>query len=187
MAVILRDNKSIIDQNIMTNYVMATKKWVETFVIRHNLCPFAKKPHLQNTIRYEVYEGTDWEEMGIILQNECIFLKHMPKSTVETTILIIPNALNDFNDYLDFLAFANRLIFALGLDGTLQIASFHPDYQFDGTDREDVTNKTNQSPFPILHLLREESVAAALAHYEAPESIPEKNIATMRQLFGDGH
>ena len=103
----------------MTNYVEATKKWIETFVIRHNLCPFAKKPYLQNTIRYEVYEGTDWEALGIILQNESLFLKNTPKSTTETTILIIPNALNDFNDYLDFLAFANRLIFALGLDGTL--------------------------------------------------------------------
>ena len=105
-----------------------------------------------------MYEGLDWEELGIILQNESLFLKNSPKSTTETTILIIPNALNDFNDYLDFLAFANRLIFALGLDGALQIASFHPDYQFDGTTKADVTNKTNQSPFPLLHLLREESV-----------------------------
>lgn len=167
----------------MTNYLTATKKWVETFVIKHNLCPFAKKPFLQNTIRYEVYEGIDWEELGIIFQNECLTLKNTPKSTTETTILIIPNALNDFNDYLDFLAFANRLIFALRLDGELQIASFHPDYQFDGTTKEDVTNKTNRSPFPLFHLLREESVAAALAHYEEPESIPERNMETMRRLF----
>ncbi|MFK7979239.1 MAG: DUF1415 domain-containing protein [Saprospiraceae bacterium] len=169
----------------MTNYVETTKKWINTFVIQHNLCPFAKKPYLQNTIRYEVYEGMDWEELGIILQNESLFLKNTAKSTIETTILIIPNALNDFNDYLDFLAFANRLIFALGLDGALQIASFHPDYQFDGTTKEDVTNKTNQSPFPLLHLLREESVEHALAHYKEPESIPERNMETMRQLFED--
>ncbi len=167
----------------MTNYVEVTKKWIETFVIQHNLCPFAKKPYLQNTIRYEVYEGMDWEELGIILQNECLYLKNSPKSTVETTILIIPHALNDFNDYLDFLAFANRLIFALRLDGELQIASFHPDYQFDGTTKEDVTNHTNRSPFPLLHLLREESVEVALAHYSEPESIPKRNMETMRQLF----
>ena len=171
----------------MTNYVATTKNWINTFVIRHNLCPFAKKPYLQNTIRYEVYEGTDWEELGIILQNESLYLKNTPKSTVETTVLIIPNALDDFNDYLDFLAFANRLIFALNLDGVLQIASFHPDYQFYGTAKEDVTNKTNQAPFPLLHLLREESVAAAVAHYTEPASIPERNVETMRQLFGDSH
>jgi len=169
----------------MTNYVEPTKKWINTFVIQHQLCPFAKKPYLQNTIRYEVYEGTDWEELGIILQNESLFLKNTPKSTTETTILIIPNALNDFNDYLDFLAFANRLIFALGLDHALQIASFHPDYQFDGTDKAEVTNKTNQSPFPLLHLLREESVETALAHYAEPESIPVRNMETMRRVFGN--
>ena len=167
----------------MTDYIEATKKWIETFVIRHNLCPFAKKTYLQNTIRYEVYEGVDWEELGIILQNEALFLKNTSKLTTETTILIIPNALNDFNDYLDFLAYANRLIFALDLDGVLQIASFHPDYQFDGTEMEDVTNYTNRSPFPLLHLLREESVETALRHYEEPESIPERNMETMQRIF----
>lgn len=167
----------------MSNYIADTKKWIETFVIQHNLCPFAKKPYLQNTIRYEIYEGTDWEELGIRFQNEALYLKNTPKSTTETTILIIPNALNDFNDYLDFLAFANRLIFALRLDGVLQIASFHPDYQFDGTTKEDVTNFTNRSPFPLLHLLRAESVEGALAHYAEPESIPERNMETMRRLF----
>jgi len=159
--------------------------WMERFVIRHNLCPFAKKPYLQNTIRYELYEGTNWEELGIVVQKECLFLKNTPKSTIETTIIIIPNALNDFNDYLDYLDFVNRLIFALRLDGVLQIASFHPDYQFDGTTIEDVTNFTNRSPFPLLHLLREESIEAALAHYKEPESIPERNMETMRRLFNN--
>lgn len=167
----------------MTDYIASTKKWIETFVIQHNLCPFAKKPFLKNTIRYEVYEGTDWEELGIILQDECLFLKNTPKSSTETTILIIPNALNDFNEYLDYLDFANRLIFALRLDSVLQIASFHPDYQFDGTTKAAVTNYTNRSPFPLLHLLREESVEAALVHYEEPESIPDRNMETMRRLF----
>ena len=171
----------------MTNYIADTKKWVERFVIQHNLCPFAKKPYIQNTIRYELFEGTDWEELGIILQNECLFLINTPKSTTETTILIIPNALNDFNDYLDYLDFANRLIFALRLDGVLQIASFHPDYQFDGTTKADVTNYTNRSPFPLLHLLRAESVETSLAHYEEPESIPKRNMKMMRRLFKNSH
>lgn len=138
---------------------------------------------MQNTIRYVVYEGTDWEELGLTLQKELAHLKNTPKTTTETTIIIIPNTLNDFNDYLDYLAFANRLIFALRLDGVVQIASFHPDYQFAETQFDDVTNKTNRSPFPLLHLLREESVEQALAHYEEPESIPEKNMETMRRIF----
>ncbi len=168
------------------DYQKITKDWINDFVIRYNLCPFAKKPFVQNTIRYALYEGTNWEALALLLQKEATFLNNTPNSSTETTIIIIPNTLNDFNDYLDFLAFANRLIFALRLDGVLQIASFHPDYQFDGTDKNDVTNHTNRSPFPLLHLLREESVEQALAHYEEPESIPERNMATMRRVFGKG-
>jgi len=166
-----------------TDYQKITKNWINDFVIRYNLCPFAKKPFVQNTIRYALYEGTDWEELALLFQTEATFLENAPNSSTETTIIIIPNALNDFNDYLDFLAFANRLIFALRLDGLLQIASFHPDYQFDGTKKMDVTNYTNRSPFPLLHLLREESVEQALEHYEEPDTIPERNMETMRRVF----
>ena len=164
-------------------YQKITKNWINDFVIHYNLCPFAKKPFVQNTIRYALYEGVDWEELGLLFQREATFLKNTSNSSTETTIIIVPNALNDFNDYLDFLAFANRLIFALRLEGVLQIASFHPDYQFDGTTKEEVTNKTNQAPFPLIHLLRESSVEEALAHYDEPESIPERNMETMRRVF----
>ena len=167
-------------------YQKITKNWINDFVIHYNLCPFAKKPFVQNTIRYALYEGVDWEELGLLFQREATFLENTPNSSTETTIIIVPNALNDFNDYLDFLAFANRLIFALRLEGELQIASFHPDYQFDGTEKMDVTNYTNRSPFPLFHLLKEDSVEQALAHYEEPESIPERNMETMRRVFGEG-
>ncbi len=167
------------------DYQKITKDWIHDFVIRHNLCPFAKKPFVQNTIRYALYEGTDWEALALLFQKEATFLKNSANSSTETTIIIIPNALNGFNDYLDFLAFANRLIFALRLEGELQIASFHPDYQFDGTEKMDVTNHTNRSPFPLLHLLKEESVTQALAHYDEPESIPERNMETMKRVFGE--
>ena len=166
------------------DYLKTTKDWIRNFVIYYNLCPFAKKPFLQNAIRYSLYEGSDWEALALLFQKEANFLINIDNSSIETTIIIIPNALDDFNDYLDFLAFANRLIFALRLEGELQIASFHPDYQFDGTEKNEVTNYTNRSPFPLLHLLREESVEQALEHYEAPESIPERNMETMRRAFG---
>lgn len=169
----------------MNRFIEQTKNWIESFVIQYNLCPFAKKPFVQDTIRYVVYEGEDWEELGLIVQNELEYLEKAPKNTTETTIIIIPNALNDFNDYLDYLAFTNRLIFALRLDGVVQIASFHPDYQFAETEHPDVTNLTNRSPFPLLHLLREESIEQALEHYEEPESIPDRNMETMRRLFGE--
>jgi len=167
----------------VNRFINQTKDWIESFVIQHNLCPFAKKPFVQDTIRYVVYEGTDWEELGLIVQKALKNLENTPQTTIETAIIIIPNALNDFNDYLDYLAFANRLIFALRLDGVVQIASFHPDYQFAETEHSDVTNLTNRSPFPLLHLLREESIEQALEHYEEPESIPERNMQTMRRLF----
>ncbi len=167
----------------MNKFIEQTKSWIASFVIQHNLCPFAKKPFVQDTIRYVVYEGEDWEELGLVVQKELEYLEKTPKNTTETTIIIIPTALSDFNDYLDYLAFANRLIFALRLDGVVQIASFHPDYQFAETAHSDVTNLTNRSPFPLLHLLREESIEEALEHYDEPESIPERNMETMRRLY----
>ena len=165
------------------DYLQHTKDWIQTFVIQYNLCPFAKKPFVQNKINYTLYEGSELEDLGVLLQRELLFLEKAPINEIETTIMILPNILNDFNDYLSFLAFANRLIFALRLEGVLQIASFHPNYQFDGTTKEEVTNKTNQAPFPLIHLLRESSVEEALAHYDEPESIPERNMETMRRVF----
>lgn len=187
------DEKVVIFPKVFTiytfnvkNYIQETKNWIDSFVIQYDLCPFAKKPFVQDTIRYVLYEGLDWEDLGHLMQKELLLLKNTPKTTTETTILIIASCLNDFNDYLDYLAFVNKLIFALHLEGVIQIASFHPDYQFEGTDEKEVTNYTNRSPFPIFHLLREESIETALAYYENPESIPERNMKRMKELRRKG-
>ena len=167
------------------NFIEITRKWIASFVVRYQLCPFAKHPLVNDTIRFVVYEGTEEEELITCLKEELEKLSTVSPSEVETTILIHPNVLNNFYSYNDFLTIADQLIFALDLEGILQIASFHPRYQFGGTTEEEVTNYTNRSPFPMLHLLREESVEAALYHYEAAESIPEKNMERMRKLGRD--
>ena len=167
------------------NFIEITRKWIASFVVRYHLCPFAKHPLVNDKIHYVVYEGTDIEELISYLKEALEMLSKESPSVVETTFLIHPNILNNFYSYNDFLTIADQLIFALDLEGILQIASFHPKYQFGGTTEEDVTNYTNRSPFPMLHLLREESVEAALENYEDAESIPEKNMDTMQKLGKD--
>ena len=166
--------------------IQTVKNWIANFIIQYNLCPFAKKPFVQNKISYIVYESEDLEELATILQQTFTDLQTISRSSLETTIIILPNLLQNFNDYLAFLEVANRLIFALRLEGIIQIASFHPNYQFAGTNKEDVTNYTNRSPFPLIHLLREDSVTEAVTHYEDIEEIPERNMELMRQLRKDG-
>jgi hypothetical protein len=164
------------------NYIEKTKNWIQSFIIHYNLCPFAKKPFNQDRIRYRLYEGRDLSELMEILQQELLHLESTDRKVTETSILIFPNVLIDFSAYLDYLELANDLIFALHLEDLFQIASFHPDYQFDGTAENDVTNYTNRSPFPLFHLIREASITEALTHFEAPEKIPERNKLLMEQL-----
>ncbi len=159
-----------------------TKHWISSFVVKLNLCPFAAYPLQNDQIRYVVYGGEDLGDLVNLLDKELKLLQYSDNKEIETTLIIHPKVLNDFFDYNDFLAVANQRIFALELEGELQIASFHPDYQFGGTDKDDVTNYTNRSPYPMLHLLREESIEVALEHYEAPEHIPENNMITMQKL-----
>jgi len=168
-----------------SDYIEHTQKWLHSFVIQYNLCPFAKKPFVQEKIRYRLFAQKDWRTLLLSLKEELLFLTETPRTAVETSIIIVPNMLGDFSDYLDFLELANDLIFALRLDGDLQIASFHPDYQFDGNNREDVANYTNRSPFPLFHLLREESVSEAVDQYGDTAVIPLRNIETMKKLGKD--
>ncbi len=164
------------------NYIVQTKNWINDFVVQLNLCPFAQHPYKNDRIRYVVYEGRDLEEFIEVLRDELLYIQKTPAKAVETTLLIHPNLLLDFLDYNDFLDVANHLIFALQLDGLVQIASFHPAYQFAGTRVEEVTNYTNRSPFPMLHLLREESIEKAIEQYGSTEQIPANNMKTLRQL-----
>ncbi len=162
--------------------ISITREWVEQFVIGLNLCPFAKKPALEGRIRYVLFEGKDPKELGELLAKELLFLQATDPAVVETTLLIHPCTLRDFADYNDYLEVWDELLVGLDLEGDIQVASFHPDYQFEGTHPDDPENYTNRSPFPMLHLIREASVERAVDLYPNIDSIPERNIARLNEL-----
>ncbi len=162
--------------------IQKTQKWLEKAVIGLNLCPFAKAVHIKNQIRYVVTEAKTEEELVGILIRELQYLIQVSPEQVDTTLIIHPEIFHEFLDYNDFLTVADGAIEELKLDGIVQIASFHPDYQFAGTDKDDITNYTNRSPYPMLHLLRESSLSKVLETFPHPESIPEKNIQTLNDL-----
>ncbi|HKV06717.1 MAG TPA: DUF1415 domain-containing protein [Thermoanaerobaculia bacterium] len=166
--------------------VAATKSWLEKAVIGLDLCPFARAVHVRNQIRYVVSEAETPEELLADLFRELQALAAADPEEVDTTLLIHPRVLEDFLDYNDFLGVAEAAVEELGLSGVLQVASFHPRYQFAGTEPDDVENYTNRSPYPILHLLREESVERAVEAFPETERIYEKNIETMRRLGHEG-
>ncbi len=165
-----------------TDPIHDTRRWIETIVIGLNLCPFARRVFDAETIRYVVTEATDTASLLDALTTELQRLVAEPISTVETTILIHPQVLQHFLDYNDFLSDADQLLETLELTGIVQIASFHPDYRFSGTKLNDVENFTNRSPFPMLHLLREESVTKVANDPDFLDGIPERNIAVLRAL-----
>ena len=160
----------------------ATRRWLEQAVIGLNLCPFAKAVHLKQQIRWVHSEARDAEALLADLVRELQFLAAADPEQVDTTLLVHPQALNDFLDYNDFLDVADAAIEELGLDGVLQVASFHPDYQFEGTEPDDAENLSNRAPHPTLHLLREDSIDRAVAAFPDAADIYERNIATLRQL-----
>jgi uncharacterized protein len=163
-----------------------TIAWVDQVVVGLNLCPFAKAVQVKNQVRYVVSEATDEEALLEQLREEMDRLVATAASDVDTTLLIHPGVLTDFIDFNDFLGLAEDALEDLGHEGVLQVASFHPEYQFEGTDPDDVSNATNRSPYPTLHLLREESVDKAVAAFPDAEAIFEKNIRTMEALGADG-
>jgi hypothetical protein len=158
------------------------RRWIAGFVIALDLCPFANRVFDGGRIRYVVSEATDVSGLLADLERELRTLIATPIDSIETTLLIHPHVLGDFLDYNDFLGEADQLLGELGLVGTIQIASFHPEYQFAGTKPAAVENYTNRSPYPMLHLLREASVTAVAADVDALREIPRRNIATMRRL-----
>jgi hypothetical protein len=160
----------------------ATRRWIESMVIGLNLCPFAQRVYRGDLIRYVVSEACD--EMTLLeeLQQELHTLQSTSMNSIETTLLIHPQVLRDFLDFNDFLHEADALLKRLDLEGVVQIASFHPEYQFAGTQPHDVENYTNRAPFPILHLLREESITQVARDSEELLAIPRRNVATLRRL-----
>ncbi len=163
--------------------IKPVQHWLATVVVGLNLCPFAKRVLVNNSIRFSVTEADSEALLLKALQTELKVLNR--DETIETTLLIHPWMLQDFYDYNQFLNTVDGLLVELDLEGIYQVASFHPDYQFAGTEADDVENYTNKSPYPMLHLIREESLEQAIENYPDPERIPERNITLLKSLGRD--
>lgn len=161
--------------------IAQTRDWIEKAVIGLNLCPFAKSAYVDDRIRYCVSEAQTEDALVADLSRELRALQAADPETCETVLLIHPRVLTDFRAYNDFLYVAEATIESLGLTGVLQIASFHPRYQFAGSGPESIENYTNRSPHPMLHLLRESSVERA-ADTSDVAAIPSRNRETLRRL-----
>jgi len=166
--------------------VARTRHWLERAVIGLNLCPFAKAVHKKGQIRYVVSEAEQPLQLHDELVRELKFLRDTDAAQVDTTLIIHPGVLVDFLDFNEFLEIADDTVVELGLDGDIQVASFHPGFQFEGTAPDDITNYTNRSPFPTLHLLREDSIDKAVAAFPEASAIFEANMKTLDDLGIEG-
>lgn len=160
----------------------ATRRWLERSVLDLNLCPFAAVPYRDGRVRIRITDAETLLALVEALNEELVRLSESDPVEIETTLLVHPGVLEDFEEYNDFLDTADELIAALGLEGELQVASFHPDYRFADADPDDPANCTNRSPYPMLHLLREASVERAVDSVASTDSIVERNERTLRAL-----
>jgi uncharacterized protein len=160
----------------------STRHWLTRAVIGLNLCPFAKAVYVKDQIRYAVSEARTFEDVLADIETELKYLADTDPEQTDTTLLIVPHALGRFADYNDALHFADALLKQLKLEGELQIASFHPNYQFDDAEPDDIENFTNRAPYPIFHLLREASIERAVEAFPDAADIYERNMATLRRL-----
>ncbi|WP_390592832.1 DUF1415 domain-containing protein [Simiduia litorea] len=170
------------EKNQQSPVILATQQWLSDVVIGLNLCPFARKPQRANLIRFTESSASSEKELLAELLAELEYLDATHAEQLETTLLIIPNFLQDFVDYNQFLDLADWLLERHEYDGVYQLATFHPHYQFAGTRAEDAENLTNRAPYPILHLIREDSIERVLENYPDPEAIPDNNIKAVRNL-----
>ena len=159
-----------------------TKHWLEAAVIGLNLCPFAKVVYVKNQVRLVVSKARHADNLLEELDRELDLLVATPASEIDTTLLIHPTLFDDFLDFNDFLEIAEGVVEEHGLEGVIQLASFHPKFQFDGTEVDDISNYTNRAPFAILHLLREDSVDRAVEAFPQADAIFDTNIATLEKL-----
>lgn len=164
----------------MEKIISSVRRWVETVVVEYNLCPFAKRELINDHVHFFVTEATNEEQLLIALEEQLHILNK--DSSIETILLIHPYVLKDFYEYNQFLSLADELLVQMNLDGVYQIASFHPNYQFAETGINDAENYTNRSPFPLLHLLREDSLARAIEEHLETEQIPLRNIEIMNRI-----
>jgi hypothetical protein len=176
----------MIERSTRDDVVAATQHWLTRAVIGLNLCPFAKSVHVKDQIRYVVSEARTLEDAIVDVSNELRMLEESDPQRIDTTLLIVPHALADFIEYNDALFFADRLLKQMGLAGVLQIASFHPDYRFEGSSADDTENYTNRAPYPIFHLLREASIERAADAFPDAADIYERNMETLRRLGHEG-
>ena len=167
-------------------YVADTQRWLQTAVIGLNLCPFAKAVHAKGLVHYAVTLEVDPAGLLEVLGSEIAELMALPAHKRDTSLLILPHAFGEFLDFNDFVGEADALLESLGLEGILQIASFHPKFQFAGTEAADVTNCTNRAPYPTLHLLREDSIDRAVEAFPDAEAIFEANMQVLQALGHKG-
>lgn len=163
-----------------------TIRWLERAVIGLNLCPFAKGVHAKGQIHYVVSHATDSREVLQELARELEALAESSPEKRDTTLLMVPGCFADFLEFNDFLEAVDGLVDALDLGGILQVASFHPHFQFAGTEPDDVTNCTNQAPYPTLHLLRESSIEQAVQAFPEAETIYERNMQVLQDMGMEG-
>ena len=161
-------------------FIAETRHWLETIVVGLNLCPFARRELVNERVLFTVSDAITEEQLLMDLQLSLLALADNP--AIETTLLIHPNVLQDFDDYNQFLDIADALLCDMDMEGVYQIASFHPDYQFADTEVEDARNYSNKSPYPMLHLLSEESLANAIATTPDVDLIPERNQALLERI-----
>ncbi|MDO6705977.1 DUF1415 domain-containing protein [Photobacterium sp. 1_MG-2023] len=164
------------------SYLHHVEQWLDDVVIGLNLCPFAAKPRRNEQIRIAICETDSLDVLLENIQQEIQRLDNTPVCDLDTSLVVCPNLLQDFDEYNQFLDMVEALISQCGKDGVYQVASFHPDYYFFGTHPDDAENLTNRAPYPIFHLIREDSMEKVLAHYPDPEAIPEQNIEKMNAL-----
>lgn len=163
-----------------------TRDWLQKAVIGLNLCPFAKSVYVKEQVRYVVSKARHTDALLEELDAELDLLAAADPEKIDTTLLIIPHLLQDFLDFNDLTALAEEAVVEHGLEGVLQVASFHPRFQFADTEPDAISNYTNRAPFPTWHLIREESLARAVAAYPNPETIYERNIETLERLGQEG-
>jgi len=161
--------------------VEQTKVWIKNYVVKNNFCPFAAKVYLEDRIYYRVVETENLEECLEAVNEEFLRLDRVDASEIDTTLIIFKNAFQDFRDYLDGLNIAEELLTNLEYGSVYQLASFHPNYQFAGEEKDDPANFTNRSPYPMIHILREDSVSQVLENFDDPISIPKRNIKFTRE------
>jgi hypothetical protein len=170
----MSDQVTPVEQHIRT--------WLETFVVGLNLCPFAKPVLFSTALRITVSKAIEFDAMLKVFLTELDLIQQSSEQEIATTLLVFPDALASFDDYLDFVESAEELLTDVGLDGVIQLASFHPLYQFAGEPSKAASHFTNRSPYPVIHFLREAMMTRVLTEFSNPEQIPERNIQTLEKI-----